>query len=232
MPVGLLKIGTYHKKRGDKIKLVRGLGRCGFTPDRILITSLFTYWSKPVHEAAKFYRGAYPKARIEIGGIYASLMPKDCKKRSPFAHVSRGLYRQGVAEKVVPDYSLLPEDLDYQIVHTSRGCTRKCTFCGAWKIEPKFTYMDSIIPLIKKRKLVFYDNNLLANPNINKIVKEISKYRTKRGIRLTCESQSGFDLKLLNSERARLLKDAYFTNPRIAWDGSYKHWPKVKNAIN
>ena len=117
LPIGLLKIGTYHKQKWDRVKLVRGLKRCGFTPDRILITSIFTYWSKYVHEAAKFYHQAYPKARIEIGGIYASLMPKHCKKNSPFAYVYRGLYHRGVAEKVVPDYSLLPEKLDYQIIN-------------------------------------------------------------------------------------------------------------------
>ena len=232
LPVGLLKIGTYHKQKGDKVKLVRGLRRCGFKPDRVLITSLFTYWSKYVHEAAKFYHEVYPDARIEIGGIYASLMSKHCKKLSPFVRVYRGLYRRGAAEKVVPDYSLLPEELDYQIIHASRGCPRRCTFCGTWKIEPKFTYIDSVAPLIKKRKLVFYDNNLLANPKIDSILQEITEYRTERGIRLTCESQSGFELNLLTARRARLLKDARFHNPRIAWDGSYKSWPKVKRAID
>ena len=231
LPVGLLKIGTYHKRRGDRVKLVRGLKRCGFTPDRILITSLFTYWSEYVHEAARFYHEAYPHARVEIGGIYASLMPEDCKKRSPFARVCRGLYRRAAAEKVMPDYSLLPEELDYQIVHTSRGCTRRCTFCGTWRIEPEFTCVDSVLPLIQKRKLVFYDNNLLANPHIDKILRELADYRAPGGHSLCCESQSGFDLKLLTQERANLLKAAHFVNPRIAWDGSYNTWPRVKRAV-
>jgi len=231
LPVGLLKIGTYHRQRGDRVKLVRGLKRCGFTPDRILITSLFTYWSEHVHEAARFYHDAYPRAQSEIGGIYASLMPKDCKKRSPFARVCRGLYRRGAAEEVLPDYSLLPEELEYQIVHTSRGCTRRCTFCGTWRIEPEFTCVDSVLPFIQKRKLVFYDNNLLANPHIDKILRELVDYRAPGGRSLRCESQSGFDLNLLTDERAKLLKEAHFANPRIAWDGSYGTWPQVKEAV-
>jgi len=231
LPVGLLKIGTYHKRRGAHVKLVRGLKRCGFKPDRILVTSLFTYWSEYVHEAARFYHRAYPQARIEIGGIYASLMPRDCKKRSPFAKVCRGLYRRGAAEKVLPDYTLLPEGLDYQIVHTSRGCTRRCTFCGTWRIEPDFTCLDSVVPLIQKRQLVFYDNNLLANPHVDKILRELADYRAPGGHSLRCESQSGFDLKLLTDKRARLLKAAHFANPRIAWDGSYRTWPQVKRAV-
>ena len=231
LPIGLLKIGTYHEIKGDKVRLVRGLARCGFTPDRVLITSLFTYWSKYVHSAARFYHEEYPTAKIEIGGIYASLMPKDCKKRSPFATVSKGLYRRGAAERLAPDYSLLPGGLDYQIVHASRGCPRRCVFCGSWRIEPVFTAKETVLPEIKKAALVFYDNNLLANPHIDKILKELAHFRLRDGRRVSSESQSGFDLGLLTAERAIVLKEARFRNPRIAWDGPYSEWPRVSKAV-
>jgi hypothetical protein len=232
LPIGLLKIGSYHKELGDRVKLVRGLKRCGFTPDRILITSLFTYWSGQVHEASAFYHRAYPTAQIEIGGIYASLMPHHCKRNSPFAKISKGLYRGGVAEHVTIDFSLLPEPIDYQIVHTSRGCVRRCTFCGTWRIEPEFTYKSTILLEIQRRNLVFYDNNLLANPHIDRILVELAGYRTRKGIPLRCESQSGFDLSLLTEERAWLLRRAHFVNPRIAWDGSYSQWRNVRRAVS
>ena len=231
LPVGLLKIGSYHRQRGDTVKLVRGNKRCGFKPDKVLITSLFTYWSRSVHEAAAFYHKAYPSAKIEIGGIYASLLPDHCKKESPFASVKQGLYRRGAAEKVAVDYSLLPEELDYQIVHTSRGCPRRCTFCGTWRIEPKYTYETSILRIIQKRKLVFYDNNLLANRCIDQILQELAEYRMRDGRPLRCESQSGFELELLTRDRARALKAAHFVSPRVAWDGPYRHWPRVRSAV-
>ena len=231
LPLGLLKIGTYHRNLGDRVHLVRGNRKCGFTPDRVLITSLFTYWSHAVHEAAAFYHHAYPSARIEIGGIYASLLPRHCKRHSPFAVVRRGLYRRGAAERAVPDYSLLPEPLDYQIIHTSRGCTRRCAFCGTWRIEPTFTCKPTILPEIRKPRLVFYDNNLLANPHIDDILRELATHRPPKHRHLFCESQSGFDLRLLTPERARLLRAASFENPRIAWDGAYKTWPHVRRAV-
>ena len=231
LPIGLLKIGSYHKQKGDNVRLVRGLKPAGFKPDRILITSLFTYWADYVHDAAHYYHRRYPKARIQIGGIYASLMPDDCKRRSPFARLYRGLYRHGAAEKVPVDFSLLPEELDYQIVHTSRGCDRHCTFCGVWRIEREFTSKRTIVPEIQKPKLVFYDNNLLANPHIDGILAELAEYPFEHNRRLTCESQSGFDLRLLTPDRAQLLRDARFKNPRIAWDGPYDDWPKVRRAV-
>lgn len=232
LPIGLLKIGSYHRVLGDAVRLLRGISNSdiGFIPNKILITSLFTYWSEFVAEAAHHYHGLFPRAKVEIGGVYASLLPEHCKAMNPFAKISKGLYRNGVAENVPIDFSLLPDEIDYQIIHTSRGCKRQCTFCGTWKIEPEFTYKETILPEIKKPKLVFYDNNLLANPCIDKILKEITAFRLN-GRPISCESQSGFDLRLLTPEKAQLLKDANFKNPRIAWDSRYSSWPRVRKAI-
>jgi hypothetical protein len=232
LPIGLLKIGTWHRQRGDKVRLIRGLHPAGIRPSHILITSLFTYWSNEVHAAARYYHERYPAADIEVGGVYASLMPDHCQRMLPFAQVRRGLYRGGVAENVRVDFSLLQEDLDYQVIHTTRGCTRHCSFCGTWRIEPEFTFKRSILSEIQKPRLVFYDNNFLANPHIDDILGELSQYRLARGRRLTCESQSGFDLRLLTPTRAHLLRDARFQYPRIAWDGPYADWPKVRESVN
>ncbi len=201
-------------------------------PDRILITSLFTYWSDEVHLSARFYHELYPKAKIEVGGIYASLMPDYCQEMLPFAQVRPGLYQRGAAENVKVDFSLLHEDLDYQIIHTTRGCDRHCSFCGTWRIEPEFTFKQSIVKEIQKSKLIFYDNNFLANPNIENILTELAHVRLPQGGRLRCESQSGFDLRLLTQTRAIQLWAARFQNPRIAWDGPYKDWTKVKEGVN
>lgn len=231
LPIGLLKIGSYHRIRGDTVRLVRGQHRCGFIPDRVLITSVFTYWSEAVHRTAQFYHRAYPKAQIEIGGIYATLMPRDCRKRSPFAIVRRGLYRNGRAETVPLDYSLLPQPLDYQIIHTSRGCTRRCAFCGVWRVEPRFDCKTSVQDEVNRPKVIFYDNNLLANPHIDRILQELSRIRLSRGRRVFCESQSGLDLRMLTPQRARLLRSSNFCSPRIAWDGPYSDWRRVRRAV-
>jgi hypothetical protein len=231
LPIGLLKIGSYHHRLGDKVKIVRGLCRLRrFRPNVIYISSLFTYWSKHVHEAAQFYHKKYPSAKIEIGGIYASLMPRRCKRHSPFATIRRGLYRQGAAEDVPLVFSLLPK-LDYQVVHASRGCSRHCPFCGTWRIEPQFECKASILNEIKKPRVVFYDNNLLANPNIDHIFKELAGFRLHGRRRVSCESQSGLDLRHLTHERASLMKQARFENPRIAWDGRYSDWKRVRRAV-
>jgi len=230
LPIGLLKIASYHRLLRDKIELRRGNSPASLYPDQIKITSLFTYWSKYVKESVEYYRRLYPKASIEVGGIYASLMPEHCKTYTGCNKVSRGLYKCGVAEKLEPAYDLVK--VDYQIVHASRGCFRHCHFCGTWKIEPKVTHKKTLKNEIKTNRLIFYDNNLIANPHIENILNEISETRINR-CAVYCESQSGLDGRVLERKPsiAQLLKKARFQNPRIAWDGGISLKDKIKNQI-
>jgi len=231
LPIGLLKIASYHRSLGDKIELKRGNSSASFYPDEIKITSLFTYWSKHVKESVEYYRRLYPKAVIEVGGIYASLIPDHCKIYTGCDVVGQGLYKNGLAEELEPAYDLVK--VDYQIVHLSRGCFRRCNFCGTWKIEPNITYKKTLKKDIFSNRLIFYDNNLIANPNIEDILNEISEIRINC-CAVYCESQSGLDGRILKERPhiASLLKKARFKNPRIAWDGGLPLKDKIKNHID
>jgi len=231
LPIGLLKIAGYHRLLKDETELKRGNSPASFYPDQIKITSLFTYWSKYVKESVDYYRRIYPNAFIEVGGIYASLMPDHCKIYTGCDKVNQGFYQHGAAENITPAYDLV--NVDYQIVHASRGCFRHCHFCGTWKIEPKVTYKKSLKNEIKYNKIVFYDNNLIANPNIENILTEITEMQINR-CAVYCESQSGLDGRIIEKKPylSKLLKKARFQNPRIAWDGGISSKDKVRNQIH
>ena len=227
LPVGLLKIASYHRAIGDDVRLLRGNKILpDFYPDIIKITSLFTYWSNFVWNSVKFYREAYPKAKIIVGGIYASLMPEH-SLQSGCDEVFVGVDDE--AEKYQPAYDLV--DVKYQIIHTSRGCIRKCDYCGTWKIEPEFHTKSSIKYEICSNKIIFYDNNLLANENIEKILEELKDAR-HNGRVVQSESQCGIDGRLLTPKLARMLKQARFVAPRIAWDFGLKQKDDIKNQID
>jgi hypothetical protein len=232
VPIGLLKIGTYLRdSKGCDVELVFGKKTPRTKPDEIWITSLFTYWSRYVREAAEFYHDRYPKARVIIGGIYASLMPEHTRHSTGHeAYV--GLHND--AEKWVRnhgvDYSILGQQIDFQILHGMRGCFRRCRFCGTWKIEPEETFDPAIHEQITKNHVVFYDNNFLRNPRIKETLEALSSIRVNRKP-VRFESQSGFDGRILNPELARLLKKARFINPRIAWDNSILDEKKIEEQI-
>jgi hypothetical protein len=248
LPIGLLKLASYYKKKERyKVELVRGniLPKSFETPDQIDITTLFTYWSKHVWDAVKFYRKHFSpnETEIRLGGIYASLhcdekeFQEKLKKYN--VEVYKGVHKE--AELFFPDYELVMKNgnsIDYQIVHASRGCFRKCSFCGTWKIEPEFKgrkkIAHKIMPGLKDglKNLVFYDNNLFYNPHIKDILNELIELKKQRKIGW-CESQSGFDGRLLikDPELAVLLKKAGFRYPRLAWDWGYKKWPEIEKQI-
>ena len=235
LPIGLLKIGSYHKQQGDCVQLVRGNVEnkdIRLSPDVIMITSLFTYWSQNVIDTTCHYRKLFPAARIIIGGIWASLMPEKCIELTGADEISVGLYKNGTIEGIDIDYSLLDNPIDYQIIHASRGCFRKCNFCGTWRIEKDVIYKTSIINEIKKNNLIFYDNNILANPNIENILKELSMLKVNNR-NVYSECQSGLDGRILIKQPhlAKLLKTAHFGNPRIAWDGGVKLKDSIKEQI-
>ena len=229
LPVGLLKLANYHKRLGDEVALGIGEVRTDFRPDDVYVTSLFTYWASHVRDAVRTYRGLFPEARITVGGIYASLAPDHCREYTGCDEVFTGVHQ--AAEECGPDYSLV--DTPFQIIHASRGCTRRCRFCGTYEIEPDFEPKRSIANEIVKNHLVFYDNNLLANPYIAGLLREMAAFRVNGRV-VTSESQSGLDGRFLldHPHLARLLKDAHFRTPRIAWDGTLEEADSIRRQLD
>jgi len=242
LPIGLLKIASYLRSKGGKVNLARGIPKdlsfldiLSFEPSEIWITSLFTYWANYVKDTVENYRSVFPNAKIKVGGIYASLMPEHCKEFTGCDEVHKGVLRE--AEKFFPSYDLIENvntnQIDYQIIHASRGCIRNCPFCGTWKIEPEFKPKKSIKNEIKFKKLVFYDNNFLANPYVENILTELINLKRERKIQW-CESQSGFDGRILieKPHLAKMLKEVGFRYPRIAWDWKYKEYPFIEEQVD
>ena len=243
LPVGLLKISTYLKSKNIKTKLIRLNDEDDFTdeilkfnPDLVMVTSVFTYWFKEVKEAVDYIRGIVPESKIMVGGILVSLCYDDCKKNIKADYFYKGLVEG--AEHQKPDYSLLEnegKDINFQIIHSSRGCKRHCSFCGVNKIERRGSNVGSIEKELVpgKKNLVFYDNNLLANPHIKELLNELIRLRKEKKI-TRCESQSGFDGRILhkNENLAKLLKEANFKDPKIAWDGPFKSYKRREEEIS
>jgi len=244
LPIGLLKIASHLRKEGAKVILARGIPEDPkhvlklkrSRPDEIWVTSLFTYWAEYVKDAVQHYKNLFPGAKVVVGGIMASLLTtQEVRRYTGCDKVHQGIIPE--AEKCFPAYDLLtdanPHPVDYQIIHASRGCDNRCRFCGTWKIEPRFVPQKTIKDKIRYGKLVFYDNNLLANPHIEKILSELSELKQQGRIQW-CESQSGFDRRILigNPHMARLIKEAGFRYPRIAWDGQYRDYRSVKRELD
>ena len=102
-------------------------------------------------------------------------------------------------EELVPDYGIL-DHIDYGYpVHdayfgyASRGCVRKCSFCGVPKLEGAQREMPPLTNLVEgvskrhgeKKDLVLMDNNITASARYKEVIAEIRDLGFTPGARLS-----------------------------------------------
>jgi hypothetical protein len=174
-----------------------------------------------------------------MGGIYATLHREKRYFREKLSEFDvschAGLHPE--AERCYPDYSLLNGSVSHHVTHAMRGCIRKCCFCGVWKIEPETRYkgreeLVQEIVTVGKNKVIFFDNNFLANRNIKAILGGLADLRVN-GKPVAFECQSGLDGRLLvkDPNLSVLLQQCHFRNLRIAWDNSLSDHTSIEAQI-
>lgn len=104
-------------------------------------------------------------------------------------------------EDLVPDYSIL-DQVDYKypvrdayFAYTSRGCIRKCHFCGVPKLEGGQRDTESLSALVNaidtlygpKKDLILMDNNVVASARFKEIIAEIRDLGFTPGAKLQRE---------------------------------------------
>lgn len=102
-------------------------------------------------------------------------------------------------EDLVPDYGILSQiDYEYPVrdayfAYTSRGCIRKCHFCGVPKLEGMQRDVESLTAIVTaidrlygpKKDLMLMDNNVVASPRFKDIIAEIRDLGFTPGAKLT-----------------------------------------------
>src|ERR1035437_9688934 len=149
--------------------------------------------------------------KIFVGGIAASLMPERFATEASWRGIrfiqglltgppakalqldafSEELYSDDLdgpaIEDLIPDYGIL-DQIEYKypvrdayFAYASRGCIRKCTFCGVPKLEGDQRDAESITSVVNgiearygtKKDLILMDNNIVASPKFHDIIAEI-----------------------------------------------------------
>lgn len=229
-PLGLMKISTWHKNKGDEVQFIKDTPHNPASDqfeknkicykilkkhyDIIYITTLFTYQSQFIINSIKYYKERFPKAQIKVGGIMATLMPDYVQKKTGIKpHI--GLLRG--AENCSPDYSLFP-NLEYSITFASRGCRRKCPFCAVHKHEPEFFVKDNWPKDIDitKKGIILWDNNWLMSPNLEKDAERLLEFKKTRIHQI--DFNQGLDCRLFNEDIAKLVSQLRINPLRFAFD--------------
>ena len=210
----------------------------------------------------------YPN-KVFVGGIAASLMPEAFQEERRWRGVrfikgllntapavslrleadSEELYSEDTSgtpiEDLIPDYGILSQIPyrypvhDAYFAYASRGCVRKCSFCGVPKLEGDLYETPSLTSIVKgieklygpKKDLTLMDNNIVASPKFKDIIAEIRDLgftpgaKLKRGrvpVLRRVDFNQGVDARYLSKSPHFLQELASIcTDPlRIAFD----HW--------
>lgn len=205
--------------------------------------------------------------KVFVGGIAASLMHGRfvAERRWQGIRFIKGLLSQAPAvslqldefseelysddrlgtpiEDLIPDYSILGQiEYEYPVhdayfLYATRGCIRKCSFCGVPKLEGDQRDTSSIAAIVEgvnelyglKKDLTLMDNNVVASPRFKEIIAEIRDLGFTPGAKLTrgrssverrVDFNQGVDARILCKDRMflRQLSTICLKPLRIAFD--------------
>lgn len=146
-------------------------------------------------------------------------------------------------EDLIPDYSILDQIpykypvRDAYFTYASRGCIRKCSFCGVPKLEGDQRDTKSLSALVKgvdslygaKKDLTLMDNNVVASASFKEIIAEIRDLGFVPGAKLNrgrtpvqrrVDFNQGVDARILCKDKVflRELSTICLKPLRIAFD--------------
>lgn len=226
MPLlGPVYLGTILKDRGHDVE-VYNEEICAPDYSRLdtdlIGISILTSTAKRGYEIAR----KFPKEKVIIGGVHASLLPEEAIKfcRQVVVGEAEGVIA-GVAEGKIKDsivYGNAVQDLDklpypdFSLVKgfkasssvipvsTSRGCPFDCSFCSVTKIfgrKYRFRSAENVMEELAQRdarELFFCDDNFTAHPKrAHRLLEFMVKKRPRRwSCQVRCDAAR--DKELLN----------------------------------
>jgi len=231
LPLGLAKIAHCLKTEGktftylrikDNLKTSKKQKREVFKDiDSVFMTSLFTYDSETVEKELVYYRDTYPKSKIIIGGVFASLCKEHLEKNYPevfiFDGYSEYLDRQSVLYEGV-DWQMEKDWPKYSFVFTGRGCPNRCKYCAVHRIESPMwinpnwkRHID-----LSKPYVMLSDNNFTSWPGEHR--RDVLSFVKRHNKRIVFDN--GLDCKKITPEFVSELSGVKFVRNgvRLSFD--------------
>ncbi|MCP4690903.1 MAG: hypothetical protein GY859_22820 [Desulfobacterales bacterium] len=179
--LALMKLSRYHKEQGRRVIL------CRDSRDHVLSEKVFAsivFRRKITPRKADGLKNLHGEA-LQLGGSgvdLAGALPDEI-------------------ETLTPDYDLY-RNVDFAMGFLTRGCPRGCAYCSVPEKEGplrRVAGLDDILPE-GFQKLVLLDNNLLAHPGADRVLRQMID------LKLQVNFNQSLDIRRLNKKLASLLQ--------------------------
>lgn len=218
-------------------------------PDAIFVTSSMSYWYRGVWETIKILKKFFPDVPLILGGIYTTFLPFHAKKSDADFIIQGDVFKKlSLLSEILrvklyqpkimkPAYELYTA-LDYLVIITSQGCPFSCTYCGVRRLHPTFQYrkakevFEEILYFLAKFKvkdIVFFDDALLCNPELKKLLKLIIDSK----INLRLHTPNGLHPHLIDETIGELFYKAGFKSIYLSLESVDEELQKrIKKGIS
>jgi hypothetical protein len=190
--------------------------------DFILVQTMMTYWYKGIQEVIEDVHKAWPKAKIILGGSYATLCSSHAQRLGA-DFLMQGTDMRPLWEylNVTPDLKQPTlweayEKLNVGALKLSDGCPFNCTYCSVPKVYGKFKArllersLAELQLLVERgvENIAFYDDALLFDAE--KVLIPFLEEVLKRDIKVNLHTPNALNTRFITSELAKLMVQAGF----------------------
>lgn len=190
-------------------------------PDFVLVQTVLTYWYPGVKEVIDDVRAICPKAKIVLGGFYATACPQHAHSLGPdlviegsrFDPLWKLLGNMPHSRYELPAWELYPA-IRTGVIKLTQGCPFKCSYCFVPQSGVSFAVrslsecVDEYEHLIRLgvENIAFYDDSLLYQPEriLFPFLDAVTEY--KSGVRF--HTPNALHARFMNAECAKRMVQA------------------------
>jgi radical SAM superfamily enzyme YgiQ (UPF0313 family) len=206
--------------------------------DFVFVQTVMTYWYQGVVEVIEDIRKYCPRAKIVLGGPYATICNSHAKSLGVDLVIHgtdlRPLWRlvDIIPTKYQSPYWEGYENLTTAAMKLTRGCPFKCTYCSVPNVYPEFVPRSpkncgDDIDLLHERgvkDIAFYDDSLLYHPD--RILVPFLQYIIQQQIEVNFHTPNALHAHYLRDDVAELMVRAGFKTFHLGFESISEDFQK------
>ncbi len=204
--------------------------------DYVFVQTVMTYWYTGVQEVIQNVREVWPKAKIVLGGHYATVCPDHARQLGADWLVSGTelgplwQYLQLAPDPNQPALWEAYDRLNVGVLKLSEGCPFKCSYCSVPAVYGHFRPRSlersladlSLLVSRGARDVAFYDDALLFDAE--KVLIPFLKDVIRRGITVHFHTPNALNARFITEDLAELMVRAGFKTFYLGFESHCRQW--------